>query len=122
MNPSSTSNHWNHFTAYANRGDRVTSKPHGTTNEIEFETLRIIKQNRRRFNRFTEDRTEFTASRYLTKVLAKEERLIKEKYEEELQKRDVGKPTALFKYLEWNKRKAGHENSQRLKKLDTNKS
>ena len=122
LDPNSTSNQWREFTGYVNRGDRVKSKPHGTTQQIEFETLRILKQNRRRFNRFTEDRTEFTASRYLTKVIAKEEASLKEKYEEDKQKRDCGKPKALFKYLEWNKRKAGHVKSQRLKKLDENKS
>ena len=46
---------------------------HGSPYDIEKETLKILRTNRKRFNRGTEDRNEFIASNYLANILASEE-------------------------------------------------
>ena len=67
-------------------------------------------------------RTEFMASKYLAKILAKEEKTLKEKYEEEKQQKEVGKPKALFKFTEWNKRKVDYAKSQKLSQIQAHQS
>ena len=82
----------------------MLKKPHGAKENIKLETLKILKDNRRRFNKRTEGQTEYIASNYLNKMLAEEEHHLKQKFAEEKAARDRGKPKALFKYLEWQKR------------------
>ena len=63
------------FQVIADKGlDKVRrDKIHGSTHEIEAETLNILKNNKKRFNESIERRYEYQIGNYLTNMIANEE-------------------------------------------------
>ena len=57
--------------------------PFGSQEQIELETLKLLRDQRKRFNKSTATRTEFIASNYLSDMLSEEELMLKNRLAQE---------------------------------------
>ena len=66
------------FQLIANKGHECVrrEKIHGSNREIEEETLRILKDNKKRFNQSVERRNEFKVGNYLSNIIANEDAIV----------------------------------------------
>ena len=70
------------FNSLVRKGFRANIQPHGSQEEIELKTLKLMKSSKERFNKSTGNKIDFIASNYLANMLSEEEYHLKEKITE----------------------------------------